>query len=211
MHVVSVNVGAEQVLQVGARQVPTGIDKQPVERAAIGPLGLEGDVVADQENHGGPDQAVYMYSWEDYAWWEGELGRPLRPGVFGENLTLSSFGAEPVRIGDRFRIGGALLQASAPRIPCSVFATHLREAVWVKRFAAAERAGIYARVLEPGEVAAGDEIVRLDAGGDEPELVELTRVWLDPAPPRALLERLLASPLAVRARRSVGEKLPQAL
>ncbi len=207
MRVVSVNVGAEQVLRIGAREVPTGIDKQPVERATIGPLGLEGDVVADLENHGGPDQAVYLYSCEDYAWWEGELGRPLRPGSFGENLTLSSFGAEPVRIGDRFRCGRALLQATAPRIPCSVFATHLREEAWVKRFAAAERAGIYARVLEPGEVAVGDPVERADAGGDAPELVELARIWSDPRPPRETLERLLASPLAERARADVEAKL----
>jgi MOSC domain-containing protein YiiM len=207
IRVLSVNVGAEQVLRVGARDVPTGIDKQPVERALVGPLGLEGDVVADQVNHGGPDQAVYLYSREDYAWWEGRLARTLAPGSFGENLTLTSFGEEPVRIGDRFRVGGTLLQATAPRIPCSVFATHIREDAWVKRFAAAERAGIYARVLEPGEVAAGDPVERLDAADGEPELVELTRVWLDPRPPRDLLERLLASPLAERARADVAAKL----
>ncbi len=201
------NVGAEQVLRLGARQVPTGIDKQPVERATIGPLGLEGDVVADVASHGGPDQAVYLYSREDYAWWEQELGRALRPGSFGENLTLSSFGEEPVRIGDRFRVGGALLQATAPRIPCSVFATHLGEDAWVKRFAAAERPGIYARVLEPGVVAVGDPVDRLDAGGEEPELIVLSRVYYDSAPARETLERLLSSPLAVRARRDIEAKL----
>jgi len=203
----SVNVGAEQIVGIGARQVPTGIDKQPIARAVIGPLGLEGDIVADVESHGGPDQAVYLYSREDYEWWEGELGHPLRAGSFGENLTLTSFGEAAVRIGDRFRVGGALLQATAPRIPCSVFATHLRERAWVKRFAAAERPGIYARVLEPGEVAAGDSVERLDSGGDEPELLELFRVWYDPAPPSETLERLLASPLAVRARSDVEAKL----
>jgi len=206
----SVNVGAEQVLRIGARQVPTGIDKQPVERARIGPLGLECDVVADTENHGGADQAVYLYSREDYAWWEGELDRPLAAGSFGENVTVSSFGEEPVRIGDCFRVGSALLQATAPRIPCSVFATHMGEDAWVKRFAAAERAGVYARVLEPGDVAAGDPVERLDTGGDSPELVELVRVWYDAAPPRATLERLLATPLAVRARVSLEEKLARA-
>lgn len=207
VEVESVNIGAEQILRIGAREVPTGIDKRPVERATIGLLGLAGDVVADEENHGGPDQAVYLYSRDDYAWWEEELGRALRSGSFGENLTLSSFGEEPVRIGDRFRVGGALLQATAPRIPCSVFATHLEEDSWVKRFAAAERPGIYARVLEPAEVAVGDPVERLDAGGNEPELLELFRAHYDSSPPVETLERLLSAPLAVRARTDLEVKL----
>ena len=92
-------------MRIGARTVETGIRKGPVERGTVHALGLAGDVVADTENHGGPDQALYLYSCEDYAYWEAELGALPPPGTFGENLTVSSFGAEPVRIGDRFRIG----------------------------------------------------------------------------------------------------------
>jgi MOSC domain-containing protein YiiM len=201
MNVESVNAAHDvDVLQVGSRSVETGIRKLPVGRGRIGKLGLEGDIVADRENHGGPDQAVYLYSREDYSWWEQELGEPHPPGSFGENVTLSSFGADEVRIGDCFRVGEALLEATAPRIPCGVFATHVRRAEWVKRFAAAERTGVYARVLEPGEVAAGDPVERLDSAGDHPPLVELLRVWYEPQAERARLERLLAAPLAERAR-----------
>ena len=89
----------------------------------------------------GPDQALYLYSAEDYAWWAGELGAPPAPGTFGENLTLSSFGPVEVRIGDRFRVGAALVEATAPRIPCATFATRMGEPDWVKRFAAARRPG----------------------------------------------------------------------
>jgi len=194
-------------MRIGARTVSTGIRKGPVERGHVGARGLAGDVVADEENHGGPDQALYLYSAEDYAWWADELGAALEPGTFGENLTLSSFGPEPVRIGDRFRIGATLVEATAPRIPCSVFATRMGEPDWVKRFAAARRPGLYVRVLEPGEVAAGDAVERLAPGNGHPTVVDLMDVWYDAEPERELLERLLASPLAVRARESVERKL----
>jgi MOSC domain-containing protein YiiM len=211
VQVESVNAAHDvDVLQVGSRSVPTGIRKLPVVRGRIGLLGLEGDIVADRENHGGRDQAVYLYSREDYSWWEEELGESHPPGLFGENLTLSSFGAGEVRIGDRFRVGEALLEATAPRIPCGVFATHVRRAEWVKRFAAAERAGVYARVLEPGDVAAGDPVERLNGGGEQPPLVELLRVWYEPNPEPARLERLLQAPIAERARAALETRLLRA-
>jgi MOSC domain-containing protein YiiM len=207
MEIVSVNAGRAEPMRIGARTVSTGIRKGPVERGYVGALGLAGDVVADVENHGGPDQALYLYSSEDYAWWAGELGGAPEPGTFGENLTLSSFGAGQVRIGDRFRVGPALLEATAARIPCSVFATRMGEREWVKRFAAARRPGIYARVLEPGEVAVGDAVERIDAGNGHPTLVDLMDVWYDASPEPELLERLLRSPLAERARANVETKL----
>ena len=194
-------------MKIGARTVSTGIRKGPVERAHVGATGLEGDVVADEQNHGGPDQALYLYSSEDYAWWAGELGTVPEPGTFGENLTLSSFGSGEVRIGDRFRVGPALVEATAARIPCSVFATRMGEPDWVKRFAAARRPGIYVRVLEPGEVAVGDTVERIDGAGEHPTVVDLMDVWYDPSPDPELLERLLRSPLAERARVNVKHKL----
>ena len=210
MKVDSVNAGRLEQMTIGARIVPTGIRKEPVGRGFAGALGLAGDVVADEENHGGPDQALYLYSSEDYAWWADELGGVPEPGTFGENLTLSSFGAEPVRIGDRFRAGAVLVEVTAPRIPCSVFATRMEEPAWVKRFAAARRPGLYVRVLEPGEVAEGDPVERLGGGEEHPTVVELMDVWYDDAPAPALLERLLASPLAIRARENVERMLAKA-
>ena len=207
MRVVSVNAGRSELMRIGARTVETGIRKGPVEHGHVGALGLAGDIVADLENHGGLDQALYLYSSEDYDFWAGELGATPAPGTFGENLTLSSFGAEPVRIGDRFRIGAALVEVTAPRIPCSVFATRMGEPDWVKRFADARRPGLYVRVLEPGEVSAGDAVERLAGGNGHPTVVDLMDVWYDREPAPELLERLLASPLAVRARANVENKL----
>jgi MOSC domain-containing protein YiiM len=211
VHVVSVNAGHAELMKIGARTVSTGIRKGPVGRGYVGALGLAGDVVADEENHGGLDQAVYLYSAEDYAWWSGELGRVPEPGTFGENLTLSSLGAGEVRIGDRLRIGPVLVEATAARIPCSVFATRMGEREWVKRFAAARRPGVYARVLDPGEVAVGDRVERIDAGEGHPTVVELMDAWYDPSPDPELLERLLRSPLAERARVNIEAKLARAV
>ena len=207
MRLVSVNAGRSELMRIGARTVETGIRKAAVERGHVGALGLAGDVVADTENHGGPDQALYLYSSEDYAWWSEQLGSAPEPGTFGENLTLSSFGAEPVRIGDRFRIGAALVEVTAPRIPCSVFATRMDEPGWVKRFAEARRPGLYVRVLEPGDVAVGDAVERFGGAEGNPTVVDLMYVWYEHEPDPELLERLLASPLAERARTSVENKL----
>ena len=207
MVVISVNAGRSELMKIGARTVETGIRKAPVERGHVGALGLAGDVVADEENHGGLDQALYLYSSEDYAFWADQLGGMPEPGTFGENLTLSSFGPEPVRIGDRIRVGAALVEVTAARIPCSVFATRMGEPDWVKRFAEARRPGLYVRVLDPGEVAAGDPVERLDDGEGNPTVVELMDVWYAREPDPELLERLLASPLAERARSNVENKL----
>lgn len=210
MRLVSVNAGRSELMDLGARTVQTGIRKSPVERGYVATLGLDGDVVADEKSHGGLDQALYLYSCDDYAFWADDLGSMPEPGTFGENLTLSSFGPEPVRIGDRFRTGAVVVEATAPRIPCAVFAKRMGEPQWVKRFAAARRPGVYVRVLEPGEVAAGDPVERLGGGEGHPTVVDLMDVWYDPAPDLELLGRLLASPLAERAREHVERKLTPA-
>ena len=207
MKLVSVNAGRSELMRLGARTVETGIRKGPVVRGHVSTLGLAGDVVADEETHGGLDQALYLYSSDDYAWWSERLGYLPAPGTFGENLTLSSFGGEPVRIGDRFRIGATLVEVTAPRIPCAVFATRMDEPDWVQRFAEARRPGLYVRVLEPGEVAAGDPVERLGGGDSHPTVVDLMDVWYDKEPDPELLERLLTSPLAERARANVENKL----
>ena len=211
MQVDSVNAGRAELMKIGARTVSTGIRKAPVERGHVGTLGLVGDVVVEVENHGGPDQAIYVYSSEDYAWWGEELGRLPAPGTFGENLTLSSFGSDAVRIGDRYRVGEVLLEVTAPRITCATFATRMGEPDWVQRFAAARRPGLYVRVLEPGEVAVGDRVDRLGSEDGGPTVVDLMDVWYDPEPDPELLERLLDSPLAERARGNVERKLARAL
>lgn len=124
----------------------------------VGPLGLDGDTVADKVNHGGTDQAVYAYGREDLDWWTEQLGRELRNGMFGENLTTAGIDVSSALIGETWRVGQVVLQVTSPRVPCNTFKSWLDEPHWVKRFAAAGRPGAYLRVLTPGVVAAGDDL-----------------------------------------------------
>ncbi|WP_018466607.1 MOSC domain-containing protein [Calidithermus timidus] len=212
MRLIAVNLGKEREVQVGERTVRTGIYKTPVTgKVRIGAYGLEADVVADTKHHGGRDQAVYAYSAEDYDWWAEQLGEALEPGTFGENLTLSSFGPEPVRIGDRFRVGEVLLEVSAPRIPCGVFATRMNDhpaiaakirLEWVRQFRQARRPGFYARVLVSGQVQAGDPIERLSTPHDYPTLAELFELHYAKKPDPARVRWLLEAPVAERTRRA---------
>jgi MOSC domain-containing protein YiiM len=201
-------MGRSQTIVLGARSVETGIRKLAIDRAFVGRLGLVGDTVADQKNHGGPDQAVYLYSRADYEWWERELGHALDAGTFGENLTLSALGRD-ARPGDRLRIGSALLELTAPRIPCAVFANRMADPDWVKRFRAAERPGAYARVLEEGDVSAGDAVEWIPSGEPHPTLIELFRLFYDRKAHATALRRALAAPVAVRERRELEERLEE--
>jgi MOSC domain-containing protein YiiM len=137
----------------------TAIDKRPVAGPVrIEQLGVVGDEIADLKHHGGLDQAVYAFAREDYAHWEAELGRPLAAGAFGENLTTVGLDVQGARIGERWQVGGCLLEVTDVRIPCAVFAGFVDEPHWVRRFTEHGVPGAYLRVIEPGEVAAGDEI-----------------------------------------------------
>jgi MOSC domain-containing protein YiiM len=110
-------------------------------------------------HHGGGDQAVYAYAREDLDWWEPELGRPLANGVFGENLTTAGLEVNGALIGERWRAGpDVVLEVSCPRIPCATFQGWLERAGWVKRFTLTARPGAFLRVIEPGEIRAGDRV-----------------------------------------------------
>lgn len=145
----------------------TGIDKRPVagpvEVRAPGPKGtggsgLAGDRIADLRHHGGDEQAMYAYAREDLDAWAAELGRPLSPGSFGENLTTAGLDVTGARLGERWRIGTVLLQVTAPRVPCGTFAEWLGERRWERRFTERAVPGAYLRVVEPGTLWAGDAV-----------------------------------------------------
>jgi MOSC domain-containing protein YiiM len=142
----------------------TGIDKRPVTGSLevtvpVQGSGLAGDAICDLRHHGGPEQAVYAYAQEDLAYWAAELGRELRPGQFGENLTTEGLDVNGALIGERWLVGGTLLlEVSVPRIPCRTFADWLDERGWVKRFTQRALPGAYLRVLREGPVCAGDPV-----------------------------------------------------
>ncbi|MFC8450460.1 MOSC domain-containing protein [Kitasatospora sp. NPDC057223] len=167
MHVLSVNVGVPGPNPWKGLRA-TGIDKRPVAGpvavSAPGPkgtgaVGLAGDRAYDVKHHGGADQAVYAYAREDLDAWEPELGRPLAGGVFGENLTTVGLDVNGALIGERWRIGADLvLEVSCPRIPCITFQGRLGREGWIARFTRAAVPGAYLRVVEPGEISAGDPV-----------------------------------------------------
>ena len=159
MKLLSVQIGKARTLERGWRKVRTGIFKDPVLfRVRATRLGLDGDVQADRRVHGGPEMAVYAYDLSGYAHWRGELGVDFPFGQFGENLTVEGMPETEVRIDDVYRIGAALLQVSKPRSPCFKLALRMERPDFPKRFLRSRRTGFYLRVLEEGELGAGDPI-----------------------------------------------------
>ncbi len=208
MHLISVNVGQERSIQIGKQSDMTGIYKVPAPGAvAITANGVAGDAVVDTENHGGPDQAVYVYGAADYAWWSAELGVELEPGTFGDNLTISDLESAAFAIGDLLHVGAVTLQVTAPRIPCATLAARMGDPAFVKRFRAAERPGLYCRVLKTGVVQAGDPVTVERYTGATITVLEMFRNYYDHALSEAALRRHLAAPLAARARADDEEKL----
>src|SRR5271170_3645334 len=124
--VISVNRGPEADLTIGGKPGRTAIDKRPAGgQVAVGLLGVAGDEYADKENHGGRDQAVYAYAREDLDWWTEQLGRELRNGIFGENVTTAGLDISAALVGEIWQLGTAVVQVTAPRIPCVTFQSWL--------------------------------------------------------------------------------------
>lgn len=211
MQLLSVNVGREEPIENGKTSGKSGIYKNPVGSARVTTLGLSGDTITDMENHGGEDQAVYIYTEMDYAWWSDELGRGLRPGTFGENLTVTDLESTDAFIGDRMHVRDVILEVTAPRIPCETLNARMEDPTFVKRFRCAERPGLYCRVIREGEVEAGDELTLERYSGERISALEIFRDFFEPNLGEAELRRHLAAPVAVRDRiikeKQLGELL----
>ena len=196
MKLLSVSVSLPKEVTYQGRPVKTGIFKEPVAgRVMVRRLNIDGDDQADRKVHGGFDMAVYAYPVEHYAFWERELGREGYPhGQFGENLTVSGLNEDRVRVGDIFRIGGALLQATQPRIPCYKLAIRMEQGPdFPARFQQTGRMGFYFRVLEEGEIGAGDPIELIESDEDSVTIAEFIRVYLHDSHDPPSLKRALAS------------------
>lgn len=200
----SINVGARNTLTVGHRAQETGILKRPLDgRVRVSEMGLAGDAIVNTKHHGGRDQALYLYSGEDYAWWSAELDTELLPGTFGENLTFSSFTVTEPCIGDRFRIGELLLEVTAPRIPCATFAARMNDSQFPARFIGARRPGLYVRVLVPGKIQAGDAVEYCPGAKKHPPVNELFDLFYAKERDPNLISRCLAAPVSERVRKKL--------
>lgn len=201
MNVISVNIGRAEPINNGKPSGQSGIFKRPVAAAVqVTEHGLTHDVICDVKNHGGVDQAVYIYGSIDYDWWSNTLGQTLQPGTFGENLTISELESGQFFIGDRFEIGSTLLEVTAPRVPCSTLAARMGDPTFVKRFRQAERPGLYCRVLQEGHVQEGDVVRLIRHIGETVSVLEMFRDFYEPQLDEATLRRYLDAPIAIRDR-----------
>src|SRR4051794_7233465 len=192
----SVNVGMPKDVSWQGRTVFTGIFKEPV----AGPrrvhrLNIEGDGQGDLGGHGGEQRAVLVYQVESYRYWERELARDdFVHGQFGENFTVQGLSDDSVCIGDRFRIGSAVFEVTQPRVTCYRVGIRMNDARIPALLVSHHRPGFYLRVLEEGEVQAGDEIVKLASGPELMTVAELDALLYLPGHPRQQLLRALRIP-----------------
>ena len=173
--------------------VSTGIYKKPVAgRVMLRRLNLDGDRQADLAVHGGPTKAAYVYPAEHYEFWRAELpGVELPYGMFGENFTAEGFSEEAVRIGDRFRLGGAEVMVTEPRMPCYKLGIKFGSPEILKRFLQSGRTGFYLAVVREGEVGAGDEFELVERGGGEVTVADITRLYASDRDDFATMRRAL--------------------
>src|SRR3974390_2440880 len=162
----SVNVGLPRDIAWKGRTVHTAIWKNPVAgRCRVNRLNLEGDGQGDLVGHGGEQQAVFVYQIESYRYWQQHLKRTdFVHGQFGENFTVEGLPDDAVCIGDRYRVGSALFEVTQPRVTCFRVGTRMNEPQMDALLVSHGKPGFYFRVLEEGEVGAGDEIVRVVQG-----------------------------------------------
>ena len=189
----SVNVGLPRDIAWKGRTVHTGVWKSPVVgRCRVGRLNLVGDGQGDLAGHGGEHRAVFVYQIESYGYWQEQLKRSdFVYGQFGENFTIEGLSDDVVCIGDRFQIGSALFEVTQPRVTCFRVGIRMNEPRMAALLTSSGRPGFYFRVLREGEVAAGDEIVKVGEAGERMTVTEVNALLYLPNHSRDGLERAL--------------------
>lgn len=184
MKLISVNVALPRIVEYNGEPVATGIFKEPVHGPVmVRRLNLDGDRQADLSVHGGTNKAVYGYPSEHYEYWLKELpgdylkGGELPYGMFGENFTTEGLLEDGVNVGDRFRIGGAELMATEPRLPCYKLGIKFGRADIIKRFLKSRRTGFYFKVLKEGEIEAGNAIELQERDRNDIAVSDITRLY----------------------------------
>ena len=193
---ISVNVGLPRDISWRGKTVRTAIWKTPVQgRRIVRRLNIDGDGQGDLAGHGGEHRAVFVYQIEFHNYWQSKLGRnDFTYGQFGENFTVDGLSDREVCIGDRYRVGGALFEVTQPRVTCYRVGIRMNEPQMAALLVAHGRPGFYFRVLEEGEVEAGDEIVRVAPGPERITVFEINALLYTSNHPRSRLERALRIP-----------------
>ncbi|HZD35300.1 MAG TPA: MOSC domain-containing protein [Nitrososphaeraceae archaeon] len=178
--ILSVNVSLPKEIDFEGQRVITGIFKEPIEgRIKLRTLNLDGDKQADLAVHGGLDKAVYAYPIEHYVFWREVFPTMELPyGMFGENLTIEGLMENEVSVGDSFEIGSSKVMATQPRMPCYKLGIKFRRMDIIKKFLASGRSGIYFKVLEEGEIGAGDPIVQIKKDTSQVAISDIVRLYV---------------------------------
>jgi ferredoxin-NADP reductase/MOSC domain-containing protein YiiM/ferredoxin len=192
----SVNVGMPKDVPWQGRTVFTGVFKDPVPgRRRVGKLNIQGDGQGDVAGHGGEQRAVFVYQLDSYRYWECELGRDdFVYGQFGENFTVEGLADDEVCVGDRYRIGTATFEVTQPRVTCYRVGIRMNDPRIPSLLVSHRRPGFYFRVLEEGEVQAGDEIVKVASGPEQMPVAEVDALLYLPGHARQELLRALRIP-----------------
>lgn len=192
----SVNVGLPQNINWRGKIVHTAIWKEPVQgRRTVRRLNVDGDGQGDLAGHGGEHRAVMVYQIDSYRYWESYFDRKFPTyGQFGENLTVDGLPDDAVCIGDRYQIGSALLEVTQPRVTCYRVGIRLKEPQMASLLVAHHRPGFYMRVLQEGDIGAGDEIVKVSAGPEQMTVAQIDALLYLPGHSREQLERALKIP-----------------
>ena len=178
MELLSINVSLGKEVPYKGKTVTTGIFKEPVNgRVMLRTLNLDGDRQVDLKGHGGPYKAVCVYSIEQYEHWQKELGRDdFGHGQFGENFTVAGMPDDKTHVGDVFRVGNTLVQVTQPRVPCYRLGIRMGVPEFPKRFLQSNRVGFYMRVLQEGDVGAGDLIELVEPDPQRMTVEEMNRL-----------------------------------
>ena len=180
MKLISVNVGLPHLVMWNHEPVSTGIFKSPISgRVILRTLNLDGDRQSDLSVHGGPSKAVYGYPSEHYEFWKKEFPEMELPwGMFGENFTTEGLFETELNIGDKFRVGSALVMITEPRLPCYKLGIKFGRSDILKRFLKSELTGFYFAVLEEGELGAGDQMDLVEKCKDDVRVSDITRLYV---------------------------------
>lgn len=198
MKIISTNIGEPRIMQHRGKEVTTGIFKFPVEEGIfLGQEDVDNDHVIDRRYHGGIDKACYLYSADHYEYWQNlypDLEMPF--GMFGENLTVEGLQEAQINIGDMFKIGDAVVQATQPRQPCYKLEFRFHDKAIVRKFVDSGFSGVYVRVLKNGKVRAGQNM-ELNGRNDSPSIQQVYR-WIyaeefDPEVARAVNDPFIAA------------------
>jgi MOSC domain-containing protein YiiM len=206
------NIGLPKKELFHGKEIITGMCKKPVSNPLmLKKLGFENDGVGDKKNHGGTDKAVCVYSLDHYAYWEGMLRIKLPDAAFGENFSITGLQEDTIHIGDIFKAGGAKVQVSQPRQPCSTLAARYGRSDFVKVVSDSGRTGFYFKVLEEGQVKPGDSLELVEQDSRKVSITYANQIWYHDRANREGIEKVLSVPALSGAwRESFGKLLEKA-